>query len=132
MEVDLNYHLEFTPACFRDFIRWFCDDSVGILVALVQFEVNFLDISLHVLIKKWFYINSPLMCMSILFSLLPKCSRDISIDNWLNFNNSLENKFIRHCLKTLKMTLLTFILPPLSGPKSLNLSKFVIYLLQMP
>lgn len=112
MKVNLNDDLKLSPSSLTHFIWWFWYNSVRILVTLVQLEVDFLHVGLHVfvllaesenikmLLRKmknvfWSHrvrlnVNCPLMSVAVLISFLSKGSRNIAIDNRLHLRNSLQ------------------------------------------
>jgi hypothetical protein len=61
----------------------------------MQFKVDLFNIGLHVLVNVWLNIDSPLMSVTILLAFLPKSSRDISVDDWLDLNDTLKLKIIK-------------------------------------
>lgn len=89
MKVDLNDYLEFSPAGFRQFVRWLRHNSIRIVVTLVQLEMHLLHVGGHVLVVVGLDVHGPLMRVSILFPLFAKVTRYISVNYRLDYGNSL-------------------------------------------
>ena len=70
LKVDLNDYLELSPASLGDLVGWFGHCPVWVAVAVVQLEVNLLNIGRDVLIAEGFEVDSPLVSVAILLSLL--------------------------------------------------------------
>ena len=93
MEIYFDDNLELSPASLDHFVRWLGQGPVGIVVAVVELEVDLLDIGGHVLILVWLDIDCPLMGVAVLLSLLSKVFTHISINYWLDHSHSLLSGF---------------------------------------
>lgn len=113
-----------TLTCY--FVWRFRHNSIGICIAFVKFEMNLFYVCWHILIHVRFYINIPLMCVTIFFTLFAKRTSYITIDDWFDniytLNDENADEFI-YCMKDAQFTLT---LPPESGPKSVGTLKLFI------
>jgi hypothetical protein len=90
VKVDLNDHFELSPPSLADLIRRLRNYPIWILVALMELEVDFLNISLHIFVQVRSDVDSPFVSVSILLAFLAKCPRNISINDRLHFSHSLQ------------------------------------------
>lgn len=90
--MQLDDDFELSPARLGQLIRRLRHDPVRIGVALVEFEVNLLNVSGHVLVGVWLHINSPLMGMSVLLAFLAEVTRHVAVYYRFYYSKALEVK----------------------------------------
>lgn len=124
VKVELDHHLEFTPAGFGDLVRWLRQNAIRICVALVQLEVDLFHVGGHVLVVVRFDVDVPLVRVAVLFALLAKGARHIAVDDRFDDGETLWMR-TRICLRPSRRCLggwayhaITLTRPPESGPKS--------------
>lgn len=70
VKVDFDHDFKLSPARFGHFEGGLCDHAIGVGVAFVQFEVDFLHVRGHVLVLVRLYVHRPLVRVAVFFALL--------------------------------------------------------------